>query len=378
MTISFIVTSYDIKLYLPQCLRSLSAVARPGDEVIIVDDGSTDGSAELIANGLTKYGFDPNVCLQPVCLGTNTMGGVGIPANIGMSIATRDFVFFVDGDDWIIPDSFNRARAQIMLTPADILIVNYLVFDESKQTSSRPADDGLWHDLVHTGTIETLRLQALSMISVPWRKFYRRGFLQEQRLRFPEGDFFYEDNPFHWAVCLSARSIRFLDEAVCQHRLNRPGQTMAETGMALTGFFTHFQAIYQTLNKNDVQLHLMAVHWLLKNMAWHYDKLSIDILYPYAIRAAAVLSAIPESVWIEVIARKTYHHPVVMCADRLRRGDVTGQVSDWQNVRLYQKLTEVQADIAQITQTSGKSLDYLRGQDAADQFASLKATLDRQ
>lgn len=377
MTISFILTSYDIEPYLPQCLRSLSAVARPGDEVIIVDDGSTDGSAQLIATGLTKYGFDPSVSLQPICLGTNTMGGVGIPANIGLSIATRDFVFFVDGDDWIIPEGFNRARAQIKLTPADILIVNYRVFDESKQTSSRPADDDLWYDLVHMGAIETLRLQALSMIGVPWRKFYRRDFLQEQGLRFPEGDFFYEDNPFHWAVCLSAGSIRFLDEAVCQHRLNRPGQTMAESGMALTGFFTHFQTICQMLHKDDVQLHLLAVGWLLKNMAWHYDRLSIDALYPYAIRAAAVLSTIPEVVWIEVMAREAYVHPVRMYADRLRRGDVTGQVSDWQNVRLYQKLTEVQADIAYIAQTSRKSLDHLRGQDAAEQFAALKATLDR-
>ncbi len=84
MNISFVLTSYDVRPYLPQCLRSLSAVARPGDEVIVVDDGSSDGSAELVATGLGEYGFDPGVSLQPLCLGTNTMGGVGIPANIGL------------------------------------------------------------------------------------------------------------------------------------------------------------------------------------------------------------------------------------------------------------------------------------------------------
>lgn len=372
MTFSFILTSYNIQPYLPQCLRSLSAVARPGDEVIVIDDGSTDGSAELIATRLAHYGFDSGVSLQPVCLGANTMGGVGIPANIGLSIATRDIVFFVDGDDWIIPEGFNRARAQMKLTPADILIANYRVFDETKQTSSRPADDDRWQKLVYKGNIETLRLQALSLIGVPWRKFYRRAFLQAEELRFPEGDFFYEDNPFHWAVCLSAGSIRFLDAAVCQHRVNRPGQTMAESGMALAAFFTHFQTICRMLHENNGEHYLLAVSWLLKNMAWHSDRLSTDALYPYAIRAAAVLTAIPTPLWTEIIAREGHLHPVWMYAERLRQGDINGPINDWQHAKLHQNLTNIQAHLAEIAETSQKSLDRIRGQDAAKNFASLK------
>ncbi|GGO30441.1 hypothetical protein GCM10010991_15300 [Gemmobacter aquaticus] len=376
MTISFILTSYNIRPYLPQCLRSLSNVARPGDEVIVVDDGSTDGSAELIASKLSDFGFGPGVNLQPVCLGANTMGGVGIPANIGLSLATQETVFFVDGDDWIIPEGFNRARAQMLLTPADILIANYKVFDETRQTSSQPADDDKWHKLVHKGDIEILRVQALSLIGVPWRKFYRRGFLQERALRFPEGDFFYEDNPFHWAVCLAAGSIRFLDTAVCQHRVNRPGQTMGESGMALTAFFTHFETISRMLHRRDAEYHLLAVRWLLENMAWHTNRLSAEAFYPYAVHAAAVLSAIPEPIWVEALARSGHLHPVWLVADRLRKGDISGQVNSWEHARLHGRLAEIEAHLADIGKTSKESLDRLRGQDAADRFAAIKATFD--
>lgn len=374
MLISFILTSYNIRPYLAQCLRSLAAVARAGDELILMDDGSTDGSAELIATGLAEFGFDPGVSLHPVCLGANTMGGVGIPANIGLSMATRDTVFFVDGDDWIDPEGFNRARAQMTMTPADILIANYRVFDDTRQASSRPADGDRWHRLVHNADIETLCLQALSLIAVPWRKFYRRSFLETRGLRFPEGDFFYEDNPFHWAVCLAAGSIRFLDVAVCRHRVNRPGQTMGESGMALAAFFTHFATIRQMLQRKDSEYHLMAVTWLLENMAWHCERLSAEAFYPYALQASAILSSIPGPLWAEALAGNGHLHPVWFTAERLRRGDIAGQVSSWEHARLHRRLDEVEMHLSDIAETSKRSLDRLRGQDAADRFAAIKTS----
>lgn len=236
MRLSFIVTSYDILPYIDRCLNSLAAVVQPGDRVILIDDGSEDGTANRVA-GRAAAGFGPGVSVLPVLFGTNTIGGVGIAANTGLIEALGEpgceGVFFVDGDDWLEPSGFRAARSVFAASEADVLLGNYEEYDE-QSGSRRQADAGRWRRVPGLGDdLEAARDLALSMIAVPWRKFYRADFLRRHRLRFPEGRFFFEDNPFHWAVCLAAGHIAFHDAVLCYHRVNRPGQTMVSTGAEL-------------------------------------------------------------------------------------------------------------------------------------------------
>lgn len=164
MAISFIVTTYNVAPYLPQCLNSLAEVALDGDQIILVDDGSTDDSAEI----LSHFAAHPpeGVDIQRILLGTNTIGGVGIGANIGLAEATRDTVFFVDGDDWIDADGFRRARAQWGAETHDIMFTNYLEFDDTAGRSKPPADQDRWMSLRHSADPVTQRQQALNFIAV--------------------------------------------------------------------------------------------------------------------------------------------------------------------------------------------------------------------
>jgi len=170
------------------------------------------------------------------------------------------------------------------------------------------------------------------MIAVPWRKFYRADFLRAHRLRFPEGDFFFEDNPFHWEVCLAAGSIAFHDRMLCQHRINRPGQTMASTGTELSAFFTHYDTIRAslrtTLPKEAAGLEVAALTWLLNNMSWHVDRLRPGAFWPYAARAARELAAVPDPIW-QAVARAFSDRAIGQVAAALRQGDVAGIVGIW-------------------------------------------------
>jgi len=67
----------------------------------------------------------------------------------------------------------------------------------------------------------------LRVSPVPWRKLYRRGFINGFGLRFPEGDYFYEDNTFHWLVMGHASRVSKIDRVLFHHRRNRKGQTSA-------------------------------------------------------------------------------------------------------------------------------------------------------
>lgn len=392
MNVSFIVTTYNLERYIGQCLQSLHGCLRPGDQVILVDDGSTDRTEEVVAAFVAEGGLPAEVEWCPIWLGCNTIGGVGIPANIGLDHAQRDVVFFVDGDDYMIPDAFLGARAAMEAQSPDILIADYLEYDEAAHRTKRPADADKWPADPGPLTAEARRLAALSLIAVPWRKFYRNDFLRRHDLRFPEGDFFFEDNPFHWQVCTAARSIAFVQRVICHHRVNRPGQTMASTGRELVAFFDHFQTIRSALPPDSAPLRRQAARWLVGNMSWHIPRLRPDAFLVYARRAVQALGMVNDADWQalepEYGSTMVWHH-----AAQLRRGESWAVVESWQTradrearqrmERAIQKLGEqvgrLQERLASLEKLAPIEKDIrqmrelLHAQQAIEEFRALRA-----
>ncbi|WP_182911492.1 glycosyltransferase family 2 protein [Paracoccus sp. JM45] len=375
MSISFIVTTYNIEPYISRCLQSVAGVAIAGDEVIVIDDGSDDGTVEAVRTFIDQAGFGADIAVRPVYLGTNTMGGVGIGANIGLAEATKDTVFFVDGDDWIEPEGFRRARAHWAMHPTDILFTNYLEFDQKADRIKHPADAQRWARLVNGLPLTESRILGLDMIAVPWRKFYSRDFLEREKLRFPEGDFFFEDNPFHWAVCLAANSIGFINAVTCCHRINRPGQTMASTGIELVAFFTHFKTIIGGFAVDDRDNLLVACRWLLNNMTWHITRLEAGARYRYGQAASSALQQVPDYIWSGV-AKENSEKQIWPVAERLRNGDIDGQVLQWQNKSLEQAISGLNNRIRALESQSAKALSEIRGLRAAETFANIRRMRD--
>ena len=101
------------------------------------------------------------------------------------------------------------------------------------------------------GTISTCAAtkRFLRFIAVPWRKLYRRSLLEDNLIRFPVGDHFYEDNPFHWFCLLSAGSIAVVPQVLCYHRVGRAGQTMANGDARLFTIFAHHGTIQDWLRE---------------------------------------------------------------------------------------------------------------------------------
>lgn len=370
MAISFVVTTYNIAPYLARCLGSLAEVALGGDQIVLVDDGSTDDSVAI----LSEFAAHPpqGVEVTLILLGTNTIGGVGIGANIGLTAAARDTVFFVDGDDWINAEGFRRARAQWVLQSYDIMLTNYLEFDEAAGEDKSPADQHRWSGLRHSQDIATQRREALEFIAVPWRKFYRRDFVEAHGLRFPEGDFFFEDNPFHWAVCLHASRIGFFDTVICHHRVNRPGQTMASTGTELAAFFTHFRTIQKMLQTSDMSLQTLAARWLVNNMSWHLSRLSAPARTPYARAAAGALPLIPDEIWRGDLEREMGDRPVFAIADRLRAGEIHSVVAGWQHDEVVLQLSQLEQRLERLEARQTTLASSVRGLSAAAAFAAIR------
>ncbi|WP_417809369.1 glycosyltransferase family 2 protein [Thioclava sp.] len=369
--ISFIVTTYNIESYIQKCLTSLSMVVRPGDQVILIDDGSTDATEIIIREFSKDTGFIGGVEVNYIFLGANTFGGVGIAGNIGLREASRNTVFFVDGDDWLDGDAFREARSYWALHEVDIMFTNYKEYDQKNDTYKKPSDSPRWSNIDRGASLEDLCQAALSFIAVPWRKFYRRELLIENGIFFPEGAFFFEDNPFHWDVCLHANSIGFFDKVTCYHRINRPGQTMTSTGVELAAFFVHFDTILEKIEESRVDLKASLSRWLLANMTWQIGRISEPALYIYFSQASKALRKIDSTVWEEDLAPTECSKNIWVTANRLRDGDIWGVIDQWKLDRIRSSMIELRRISMDTLNLTRENKSMLQGANAASLFESI-------
>ena len=265
--VSIIVTTYNIEDYIEQSLASVAAQTLTDIEVIVVDDGSSDSTPQIITNFCDR---DPR--FVPVLLGENSPGGVATPANAGLERASAPWVGFVDGDDHVEPTMFEKLHDAALAHDADLAMCGYQ--EEVDGTGERhdPADAHRWAPLsepfyeLDVSTSKTF----LRFIAVPWRKLYRRQMLEERSIRFPVSDGFFEDNPFHWFSVVSASSIALVPEVLCYHRVARSGQTMATIDEKLFHIFHHHDTIHAWLyDRGLLDLYQSTLlGWVISQMEW--------------------------------------------------------------------------------------------------------------
>ncbi len=265
--VSIIVTTYNIEAYIDQCLASVAAQTLSDIEVLVVDDGSTDQTPAKI----TAF-CDGDPRFIPVLLGENSPGGVATAANAGLDRATAPWVGFVDGDDYVEPTMFARLLDAALADDSDLVMCQYQEVEDGTGQRRDPADMHRWAELDRRSyrlDVET-RKQFLRFIAVPWRKLDRRSLLEDKEIRFPVGDYFYEDNPFHWFSVISAGSIAIVPEVLCYHRVGRAGQTMATADARLFQIFRHHDTIHSWLVGRRLldaySTSLLA--WVISQMEW--------------------------------------------------------------------------------------------------------------
>lgn len=125
--VSVVVPAYNAERYLTECLDSILAQEIPALEVIVVDDGSTDGTRQLVAafGARVTYVWQPN------------SGACSAPRNHGARIATGEFLSFFDADDVMCPGKLAAQLEVLQRQPAAELVVSdYVNFDHSGDSAA--------------------------------------------------------------------------------------------------------------------------------------------------------------------------------------------------------------------------------------------------
>lgn len=270
--VSVIVTVYNTAPYLERCLDSLLAQSLEDLEIIVIDDASTDGSRDIAE----RYA-EMDTRIHCIPLPENSPGGTGIPSNIGIRQARGRYVGFTDGDDWVESELFETLYRAAEESEADFSLCDFYTAPEGGEPIAA-YDRHHWSGLALSAPVdldEESRRALLLLSPVPWRKLYRRDFLLRQQLFFPEGEFFFEDTPFHFFTVLAARRVILVDKPLYYHRLFRTGQSMEGGGTKFLAFIAHFGFMADFITSRGLwdQHGIDFIIMMLNNAYWVWDRL---------------------------------------------------------------------------------------------------------
>ena len=197
MKLSVIVPVYNAEKYLRDCVGSLLGQTIDDYELILVDDGSTDDSLELLEEYARQYPDKVRVL-------SLDNGGQGRARNRGLELAQGDYVGFVDSDDWVLPEMYAKLYAKAEAERADIVVCDMRKIYADRSTELLTT----WQEL-----------KPLASAGSACDKLFRRELIGE--LRFPEG-LWYEDFAFSAMLLLRSRKTVHVPEMLYQYRCGQP------------------------------------------------------------------------------------------------------------------------------------------------------------
>ncbi|MEV5825136.1 bifunctional glycosyltransferase family 2 protein/CDP-glycerol:glycerophosphate glycerophosphotransferase [Spirillospora sp. NPDC052242] len=211
VALSVVVPFKDVGGYLAECLESIAGQTFRDLQVVMVDDGSADGGAEIAADFAARD--DRFVLVQ----GEGEGEGPGPARNLGAEHATGRYLAFVDGDDAVPPYAYELLVGSLESTGSDIAGGSLQRLDGERVEPSRPHAEAYAETV--RGTHVTRRLALLQDRTIG-NKVFRRSFWDANRFRFPPSLF--EDLPVALATHALASAVDVLDATVYFWR-RRPG-----------------------------------------------------------------------------------------------------------------------------------------------------------
>lgn len=174
--ISVIIPVYNAEKYIVECLRSIQRQQIRNIEIICVDDGSTDNSAEII-EGMADQDHRIRLIRQ-------ANQSAGAARNHGMQYARGTYVHFADADDALCPGIYQTAVEHLERTGADICAFQYMTLNEA--TGEEKQVPCFLNGRERMTSLD--REPALLMYNTvaPWNKLYRRSLLERHGVRFDE------------------------------------------------------------------------------------------------------------------------------------------------------------------------------------------------
>lgn len=207
MLISVIIPIYNIEKYLGECLDSIIKQSYIPDEVILIDDGSTDNSGEICNNYVNKYS-----CFKVI---HRKNRGVSSARNLGINIAKGDYILFVDGDDILSPYYIEKLLKGIQQSDNDLAICGF-----SKNKADIIFED-INLDQSYTSTAVDMIIELISGNKCDgylWNKIWKKCIIDKYNIEFDEDLKIFEDLKFCYDYFKYCKNILVLESVLYYYR----------------------------------------------------------------------------------------------------------------------------------------------------------------
>lgn len=191
--VSIIVPVYNVEKYVLKCLKSLVSQTYKNIEVIVVDDGSTDGSGKICDEFKDKR----------FRVFHKKNGGLSDARNFGIKKAKGEILAFVDSDDFVKEDFIEKMMGK-MMEGVDVVVCGY--------NDEKPTEEVL------SGREATIRLltQQENIDLITWNKVYRKALFLDNNIWFPDGRK-HEDALTTYKLLSNAERVQYVPESLYEY-----------------------------------------------------------------------------------------------------------------------------------------------------------------
>lgn len=238
-SISVIIPVYNTKNYLLQCLDSVLAQIEETDEVIIIDDGSTDGSEEVCEKCKEAN--------ENIIFFRQKNAGLGCVRNRGLQEASKEYVIFLDSDDYwekdtviTLKNSLQEKKVDILYFDAkciydDIVLEQRLEFNKDRYNRAGHISTEIFSGQTFFKTTYPLYFNVSACMVA-----FRREFLIEHNIFFQEGVYF-EDNVFSFKAALEADLVQYIPKQLYLRRYRYESIMTSKVNLKKLGDYVYIE-----------------------------------------------------------------------------------------------------------------------------------------
>lgn len=251
--ISIIVPVYNTKNYLHKCIQSVIGQTYSDWELILVDDGSTDGSSEICDHYSVQYNNIRTIHL--------VNGGVSNARNKGIDNALGEWITFLDSDDWLSPDYIAACFQQDAVEMTNLVLLPVCIVSSGMERpygGNYPRIDSITTEEMNCSTADFILGYGITIAKV-----YHRGLLNQYGIRFDTNLSTHEDHLFYLSYLSHVKSFYFRHIGMYNYMLgNGNNQTSLSRNLHR---YTSYQYAFEHLSSRCKEI---ACLWNIP-----YDKL---------------------------------------------------------------------------------------------------------